>query len=101
MPSATAAPTSIRERGFMAAAGERGPSTRRGSGRLRIGRRLRVRGLWRLGRRRRFAAAGSIRRHDVGARGARARSEREARDRKGETTSANHAPSSVMRERRQ
>ena len=96
--SATAAPTSIRERGFMAA-GERGASARRRSGRLRIGRRLLVRGLWRLGRwRRRFAAAGSIWRSDVGARGSRG--EREARDRKGETTSAYHGPSYVTRERR-
>jgi len=108
MPSETAPPTCIRERGFMAARGERGASTRRRSGRLRIGRRLLVRGFPGLSRllgrrRRRFVAAGSIRRRDVGARGARARAraEREARDRKGETTSAYHGPSSVTRERRQ
>jgi len=106
MASATAPPTSISDRGFMAARGERGASTRRRSGRLRIWRRLLVRGFPGLSRllgrrRRRFAAAGSIWRSDIGARGARARAEREARDRKGETTSAYHGPSYVTRERRQ
>ena len=103
MASATAPPTSVRERSFMARRGQRGALTRRRNGRrLRIGRRLRVRGLWQLWRRsRRFVAAESIWRRHIGARGASIQREREARDRKGETPSANHGPSFVTRDRRQ